>query len=166
MFLRFIILLAVALHVRASLKEFIKFQQIEYENLPSKLLNLQHLFKFLMAKMLRKKASGNFPFIPYNNVAQGFAPYITANSSKVFIAVPRRSLGVPSTLNYVELKDGQDLYVNPKLRSYPNYKTNELDVSVCSPRCDAEEKFKSPQGIELPTNNSPDAEFDLSCSHP
>lgn len=97
---------------------------------------------------------------------QGFAPHITPNSSKVFIAVPRRSLGVPSTLNYVELKDGQDLYVNPKLHSYPSYEMNELDVSVCSSQCDAEEKFKSPQGIELPTNNSPDAEFDLSCSHP
>lgn len=61
---------------------------------------------------------------------QGFAPHITANVSRIFIAVPRRSPGVPSTLNYVELSDNRDLYVNPKLHSYPNYEMNELDVSV------------------------------------
>lgn len=66
---------------------------------------------------------------------QGFAPHISTSSAKVFIAVPRRSPGVPSTLNYVKLDDGQDLYLNPKLHSYPNYEMNELDVSsVCSGR--------------------------------
>ena len=50
-------------------------------------------------------------------------------SSRVFIAVPRRYPGVPSTLNYIKLEDGQNSYVNPKLHSFPNYEMNELDVS-------------------------------------
>ena len=69
--------------------------------------------------------TGNFPFIQYNNVPQGFAPY----KDKIFIAVPRRNPGIPSTMNYVKLEPGQNVYTNPKLHSYPNYETNELDVS-------------------------------------
>lgn len=73
--------------------------------------------------------SGNFPYIAYNNVPQGFAPYLSSESPKLFIAVPRRNPGIPSTLNYVKIEDGQDVYLNPKLHSYPNYQQNELDVS-------------------------------------
>lgn len=80
-------------------------------------------------KMLQKKAEGNFPYVSYNNVPQGFAPYSSNKSSRVFIAVPRRFPGVPSTLNYVKLEDGQDAYTNPPLHSFPNYEMNELDVS-------------------------------------
>lgn len=76
-----------------------------------------------------QKATGNFPYFAYNNVPQGFSPYISNKSSRVFIAVPRRHPGVPSTLNYVKLEDGQDAYVNPTLHSFPNYEMNELDVS-------------------------------------
>jgi hypothetical protein len=62
-------------------------------------------------------------------VPQGFAPYISNKSSRVFIAVPRRFAGVPSTLNYVKLDDGQEgAYENPTLHSFPNYGMNELDV--------------------------------------
>ncbi|CRL01323.1 CLUMA_CG014255, isoform A [Clunio marinus] len=134
MFFHFSSILIVSLltlhHVEASLKEFIKFERIEYEELP---------------------ATGNFQFDPYNNVPQGFAPYTSKRSPKVFVAVPRRSQGVPSTLNYVKLEEGRDLYVNPKLHSYPNYEMNELDpsnkpsshriVSVYRPRVDECERL-------------------------
>lgn len=49
---------------------------------------------------------------------------------KVFLAIPRRNKGIPSTLNYVKLEANKDTYVNPKLHSYPNYETNELNVSL------------------------------------
>lgn len=100
------------------------------QNDPTSYLNIALSRSFYETHLFA--ASGNFEFIPYNNVPQGFAPYITSTSSKVFIAVPRRSPGVPSTLNYVNLEDGKDLYINPKLHSYPNYETNELDVSESS----------------------------------
>lgn len=114
----------------ASLKEFIKFKQVSYESLPSEFYNTLMKKLFQLNCQIPFQVSGNFPFDPYNNIPQGFAPYINGNgSSKVFIAVPRRYLGVPSTLNYVEIEDGQELHVDPKLRSYPNYEMNELDVS-------------------------------------
>lgn len=139
-FLQLAIIECLLLHnskVEASFKEFIKFKQVDYENLPSKFCTIMLLNKFfrLTTKILFKD-SGNFPFIPYNNVPQGFAPYISKEKSKVFIAVPRRSPGVPSTLNYVKLEDSssqhgsQSVYQNPKLHSYPNYAMNELDVSA------------------------------------
>lgn len=124
----FIVLAAVLSIVEASLKEFIKFQQVEFENLPSELDAFWISFSWLETFLF--KGAGNFPFIPYNNVPQGFAPFVSKTSSKVFIAVPRRSPGVPSTLNYVALEAGKDLHLNPKLLSYPNYETNELDVGV------------------------------------
>lgn len=33
-------------------------------------------------------------------------------------------------MNFVKLEPGQNIYTNPKLHSYPNYETNELDVST------------------------------------
>lgn len=70
----------------------------------------------------------NVRFDQYNNIPQGFAPYV--KGKKVFISVPRRYAGVPSTLNYVKLDDKKKLYENPKLHPYPNFKMNELDVSL------------------------------------
>lgn len=78
-------------------------------------------------------------FIQYNNVPQGFSVY----KDKVFVAIPRRRIGVPSTMNYVKL-NGSDLYLNPKLHSYPNYDMNELDVSICGGVCGIETKQKRP----------------------
>jgi hypothetical protein len=93
-----------------------------------------NIIKFSLTFKLSRKffttAKGNFPYLAYNNVPQGFAPQISNKSSRVFIAVPRRYPGVPSTLNYIKLEEGQDSYVNPKLRSFPNYEMNELDVSM------------------------------------
>lgn len=53
---------------------------------------------------------------------------VTIVVDKIFIAVPRRNHGIPSTLNYVKL-DGNNSLINPKLHSYPSYEMNELDVS-------------------------------------
>ena len=94
----------------------------------NKVLSIESFFR-IWNNISFVQVSGNFPFDQYNNIPQGFAPYISNGSSKVFIAVPRRYLGVPSTLNYVSIEDGQSLLLNPKLHSYPNYEMNELDVS-------------------------------------
>lgn len=67
-------------------------------------------------------------FNQYNNVPQGFFPY----NDKIFVTVPRRNIGVPSTLNFIQLQDDKILYENPPLISYPNFTTNELDVSNTS----------------------------------
>ncbi|XP_070500416.1 L-dopachrome tautomerase yellow-f2-like [Chironomus tepperi] len=119
--MKLLILVSCLFGISSCLEEFIQWNQIEYENIPE---------------------TGNFQFIQYNNVPQGFAPY----KDKIFVAVPRRNQGIPSTLNYVKLEPGQDVYTNPKLHSYPNYETNELDatnqanpnriVSVYRPRVD------------------------------
>ena len=63
-------------------------------------------------------------FNQYNNVPQGFYSY----NDKVFVTVPRRNIGIPSTLNFVQLHDDKKVYENPPLNSYPNFATNELDV--------------------------------------
>lgn len=81
-------------------------------------------------------------FIPYNNVPQGFYPY----KNKIFIAVPRRSTGILSTLNYIDLNENETS-INPKLHSYPNIELNDINlplndtttkriVSVYRPRID------------------------------
>lgn len=65
-------------------------------------------------------------FIPYNNVPMGATHY----RGRLFITVPRRRTGVPSTLNYVFIKSTSGS--SPSLRSYPSYKVNELPVSYTS----------------------------------
>ena len=89
----------------------------------------------------------------YNNVPQGFAPYISNSTSKVFIAVPRRLPGVPSTLNFVELDDDQKILINPKLQPYPSYEMNELDVSYCT----TERTDRKGEEKKLINLNSPEA---------
>lgn len=64
-------------------------------------------------------------FIQYNNVPVGLEVY----GSKVFVTVPRRRYGIPSTLNYVEKTSK-----SPALKPYPN--SGGL-VSVYRPRIDA-----------------------------
>lgn len=88
---------------------------------------------FVVIREIFGEGSGNFPYIAYNNVPQGFAPYITdkpGKQSKVFIAVPRRNPGVPSTLNFIPIDDSKGPHFNPKVYSYPSFDFNELDVSI------------------------------------
>ena len=60
-------------------------------------------------------------FIPYNNVPLGIAHY----KDRVFVGIPRRAAGIPSTLNYVTISEKP----SPALRSFPDYETNRLGVS-------------------------------------
>lgn len=65
-------------------------------------------------------------FIQYNNVPIGFEVY----RDTVFVTIPRRRHGIPSTLNYIKLSDP-----SPVLRPYPNVASRNL-VSVYRPRVD------------------------------
>lgn len=80
-------------------------------------------------------------FVQYNNVPQGFAPYLKGN--KLFISIPRRSPGIPSTLNYINLENGRSIEDNPKLHSYPSYEMNQLDVS------EMVSSYELPSGFEF-----------------
>lgn len=52
---------------------------------------------------------------------------VTHYDRRLFITVPRRSEGVPSTLNYIDL--GEQTEKSPKLRAYPNFEINQFQVS-------------------------------------
>lgn len=63
-------------------------------------------------------------FIPYNNVLKSAVHF----KGKIFITLARRGSGIPSTLNYVP--DDLPVGSSPLLRPYPDFKTNELHVSI------------------------------------
>ncbi|XP_038220495.1 L-dopachrome tautomerase yellow-f2-like [Zerene cesonia] len=71
-------------------------------------------------------------FIQYNNVPIGFEYY----ENRVFVTVPRRRHGIPSTLNYVTMSD-----TSPSLRPYPNSASAQELVSVYRPRVDVCERL-------------------------
>ena len=49
-------------------------------------------------------------------------------NGRLFITMPRRRIGIPSTLNYIDMiRDGTT--TSPKLHAYPDFKTNQLSVS-------------------------------------
>ncbi|CAH1642793.1 unnamed protein product [Spodoptera littoralis] len=68
-------------------------------------------------------------FKQYNNIPIGFEVY----NQKVFITVPRRRYGIPSTLNVVPLETG----TSPLLKPYPNTDSIDSFVSVYRPRVDS-----------------------------
>ncbi|CAH0698294.1 unnamed protein product [Spodoptera exigua] len=72
-------------------------------------------------------------FKQYNNIPIGFEVY----NQKVFITVPRRRYGIPSTLNVVELVVG----TSPFLKPYPNTESIDSFISVYRPRVDACERL-------------------------
>ncbi|KAJ8704962.1 hypothetical protein PYW08_012282 [Mythimna loreyi] len=74
-------------------------------------------------------------FIQYNNIPIGFEVY----HDKVFITVPRRRYGIPSTLNYVDLKSSKSS--SPLLKPYPDANSITNFVSVYRPRVDACERL-------------------------
>lgn len=52
---------------------------------------------------------------------------VTHYKGRLFITMPRRRVGIPSTLNYVDLrKDGNEM--SPKLHAYPDFETNQIKV--------------------------------------
>lgn len=65
-------------------------------------------------------------FIPANNVPMGADHY----NGLVFITVPRRRPGIPSTLNYVDLIQ-KSRNKSPLLKPYPDIEMNALHVRHC-----------------------------------
>ncbi|XP_030369539.1 L-dopachrome tautomerase yellow-f2-like [Scaptodrosophila lebanonensis] len=67
----------------------------------------------------------NAPYIPYNNVPMGANHF----RGRLFITMPRRRVGIPSTLNYIDLRrDGSQ--TSPKLHAYPNFELNQFNNSA------------------------------------
>nr|XP_014086652.1 L-dopachrome tautomerase yellow-f2 isoform X3 [Bactrocera oleae] len=64
----------------------------------------------------------NVSYIPYNNVPMGVTHY----KGRLFITMPRRRIGIPSTLNYIDLQNDGKQY-SPKLHAYPDFETNYLN---------------------------------------
>ncbi|XP_053670959.1 L-dopachrome tautomerase yellow-f-like [Anopheles nili] len=64
----------------------------------------------------------NESFTPYHNLPMGVAHH----KGRLFITVPRRRSGIPSTLNVIVLDQVPEGERSPKLIAYPNSLTNEL----------------------------------------
>jgi hypothetical protein len=61
----------------------------------------------------------------YNNVPTGLARH----GNRLYVGVARRRLGIPSTLNYIDLAAAnQTKDVSPSLVPYPDLATNTLHV--------------------------------------
>lgn len=84
-------------------------------------------------------------FISYNNVPMSVAHYSESHyfnylwrvrtycffflpEGKIIVTVPRRALGIPSTLNYIDAN--LPVGSSPALRPYPNFEMNELHVRI------------------------------------
>lgn len=64
-------------------------------------------------------------YTAYNNVPMG----ATHHKGRLFITMPRRRTGIPSTLNYIDMNKAAG-NPSPRLRAYPNLEVNTLNVSV------------------------------------
>lgn len=106
MLLKLLILISLVSLYEAKLNEFVKWKQLNYKDLPS----------------------GNESFfIQYNNVPQGFFHY----KDRIFVGVPRRAIGVPSTLNFIKVDPAStEPLLDPLLEPYPDYNINSLHVSL------------------------------------
>ncbi|XP_013178913.1 PREDICTED: protein yellow-like [Papilio xuthus] len=70
-------------------------------------------------------------FVQYNNVPMG----VERVGDRLFVTVPRRRYGIPSTLNYIDLtKDSKTR--SPALRPYPNIRRSRDLTSVYRTRAD------------------------------
>lgn len=65
--------------------------------------------------------TSNESFVSYNNIPMG----ATHHNGRVFIAVPRRRPGIPSTLNVIDINKQKDTK-SPKLTAYPEFRINQL----------------------------------------
>ncbi|XP_063364137.1 protein yellow [Cydia amplana] len=68
----------------------------------------------------RQQAIASKTFIPENNIPMGVEVY----EDRLFVTVPRWKYGVPSTLNYVNLKDNSTK--SPKLIPYPSWAAHSI----------------------------------------
>ncbi|XP_030558891.1 L-dopachrome tautomerase yellow-f2-like [Drosophila novamexicana] len=65
------------------------------------------------------------PYIPYNNVPMGATHF----RGRLFLTMPRRRVGIPSTLNFIDMR--RDSKQNsPKLYAYPNFELNQFNKSA------------------------------------
>lgn len=62
-------------------------------------------------------------YIPANNIPMGASHY----KGRVFLTVPRRRVGVPSTLNFVYTKSTKGS--SPSYKAFPSAEMNELHVN-------------------------------------
>lgn len=63
-------------------------------------------------------------YTAYNNVPMGATHF----RGRLFVTMPRRRTGIPSTLNYIDMRrDGSQ--TSPKLHAYPNFELNQFNAS-------------------------------------
>nr|NP_001299494.1 uncharacterized protein LOC106126017 precursor [Papilio xuthus]BAM18225.1 yellow-f4 [Papilio xuthus] len=108
-----------------GLQEVFKWKQIEYD-FDGVLYNSST--DDISAKKQENVTDADKFFIQYNNVPIGMEVY----GDRVFITIPRRRHGIPSTLNYVK-KSCDD---SPALKPYPDTKSRSKFISVYRPRVD------------------------------
>ncbi|EDW81721.1 uncharacterized protein Dwil_GK12212 [Drosophila willistoni] len=65
-------------------------------------------------------------YIAYNNVPMG----VTHFRGRLFVTMPRRQTGIPSTLNYIDLRRDGRWNSSPKLRAYPDFELNQYNHSA------------------------------------
>lgn len=78
----------------------------------------------LFPEEVNSPSSDTSDYIAYNNVPMGVTHY----KDRLFVTVPRRRPGIPSTLNYISVKSRKG--TSPSFRGYPNFRVNELHVSL------------------------------------
>lgn len=72
----------------------------------------------------RQQLTDSYEYIPYNNVPMGASRY----GDRIFVTVPRRRPGVPSTLNVISTKSTKGS--SPSYKPFPNVETNRLHVNI------------------------------------
>ncbi|KPJ01686.1 Protein yellow [Papilio xuthus] len=88
------------------------------------------VMKFSLHIFMIPDEEGRF-FVQYNNVPMG----VERVGDRLFVTVPRRRYGIPSTLNYIDLtKDSKTR--SPALRPYPNIRRSRDLTSVYRTRAD------------------------------
>ncbi|XP_053622434.1 L-dopachrome tautomerase yellow-f2-like isoform X2 [Plodia interpunctella] len=75
--------------------------------------------------------NGRF-FVQYNNVPMG----VERVGDRVFVTVPRRRYGIPSTLNYIDLSQASNT-LSPALKPYPSLQASRSLTSVYRTRADS-----------------------------
>lgn len=142
--LRQVLLCLVALTALATCQrgteEVLKWQQVTYD----------------VPESVVAKTDG---YIPINNIPMSGVHY----KNRVFVTVPRRRWGIPSTLNVIDLAPPFPMQ-NPVLKPYPNFALNELRddlqpdanrlVTVYRPRVDRCDRlwFVDTGMMEIPNN--------------
>lgn len=79
--------------------------------------------ELLRDHQLEHQSAQRANYVPYNNVPMG----ATHHHDRLYVTVPRRRPGIPSTLNYISTKASP--HSSPTFRAYPNYQTNELPTT-------------------------------------